>query len=151
MIYNFSLFCFCCPLFFWFFFDAGSTAAGIIHPALKFVVDIQTGRIHGQTGIADSCIGVRSLASQLTGRADVDAAAAETALFRTDVERSRYFPFVPSILKTDGPAIHLLSTHPDAKTTEDAFFVPYLKPDLFHSEFRSQVLDDFRIRSYGKH
>ena len=50
---------------------AGTAAAGIVHPALEFIVDLYTGGIQIQTCVADGGVGIRALASQLAGRADV--------------------------------------------------------------------------------
>jgi len=80
---------------------------------LQFIVSVQAGRIHSQTGVADSGICLGALASQLTGWTDVDAATAKAAFFGTDIERCGDFSFVSSVLKADGTTIHLFLTHTD--------------------------------------
>jgi hypothetical protein len=96
---------------------------------------IQAGWIHGQAGITDCSICVGALASQLTGGADIDTAAAEATFLRTGVKRSRDFSFVSAILKANSSSIHLLSAHPDTQAAENTFFVANFEPYLFYSKF----------------
>src|SRR5665647_3864021 len=96
--------------------DAGAAAARVVHPALEIVIMLQAGRFHGQTGVADGRLGVRALAAELTGGADVHAGAAQPADLRTHVERRRDIPLVAPLLEADGPGVHLLGADPVSYT-----------------------------------
>src|SRR5512136_3361593 len=132
------------------FFDFTSHAG--LHEAhhifKTFLLETRRAQVGAPT--TDGFFWFRIGASEFAGRADVEAGPAQSADLRVGIEGSTEVPFLSPAAKADGFGHHLLFTHPDASSAEDAvlvFLFETLRMDIIS---RSKVLNRFRLRARGK-
>jgi hypothetical protein len=86
----------------------------------------------------------------LTGRTDVDTGSAGSTHLGFDIKGSGYFAILSPVNKSNGPSIHLLSTHPHTQATIYAILMFYSEPYFIYLHLGSQVLNGFGTGAAGK-
>jgi hypothetical protein len=107
----------------------GGTGVHVAHLIVKSFL-FKTGRTQIRTGAADGFFRLVVCASELTGRANVNTATAQTADIRLDVKRCSNAPVLASTAKTDGLGHHLFLTHPHAQAAQDTVLMLLSEPLL---------------------
>jgi len=117
------------------------TGFHVTHHIIKLFF-INTGR--GQVCAAPAYGFIRLVvgASESTGRADIDAPAAQTADLRFGIKGCVNAPFFASSVETDGLGHHLFLAHADAQSAEDTILMFLAEPHLPYLVCRGQVLDN---------
>jgi hypothetical protein len=93
------------------------------------------------TASADRLLGFRVGTSKLTGRADIEASPASSAVLRLKVERGSDAPFFPPAPKSNGLSHHLFFAHSDAQAAQDTVFVFLFESLSLNSKSRGKILN----------
>jgi hypothetical protein len=105
------------------FFDFTSHAG--LHEAHHIVKTLllETGRAQVGAPSADGLFWFRIGASEFAGRAHIEAGTAQSADIGVEIEGGAEVPLLSPTAKANGLGRHLLFTHPNASSAEDAVFI----------------------------
>ena len=121
---------------------AGYAGRHVTHHVLKCFL-LETGGTQIGASSADCLIRLCIGAPELAGRTDVHAGPAQTANFRTGIERGSNTPLLTAAAKSDGLSHHLFFAYTNAPATENAVLLLLSEALLANFMRRGEILNHF--------